>query len=105
MTHLCGCSTFGPGPHDVGARHPNPVGCEHARPPATESVGQTASSLTPREWEWLRVVATGANEREAGHRMGVHPQTAKNHGQAVRRKLGVHTTIEAFAAIGWLRIP
>ena len=76
------------------------------RPPATDVafVGQTAASLTPREWAWLRAVATGANEHEVGHMLGVHPQTAKNHGQAVRRKLGVHTTIEAFAAVGWLRV-
>ena len=76
------------------------------RTPATDVafVGQTASSLTPRELEWLRAVATGANENEVGRMLGVHPQTAKNRGQGVRRKLGVHSTIEAFAAIGWLRV-
>ena len=77
------------------------------RPTATDAtfVGQTSASLTSREWDWLRAVATGANEREVGRMLGVHPQTAKNHGQAVRRKLGVHTTIEAFAAVGWLKVP
>ena len=78
------------------------------RPPATAHprvVGQTAASLTPRELDWLRAVATGANEREVGHLLGVHPQTAKNIGTKVRAKLDVHTTIEAFVAVGWLRVP
>lgn len=28
--HECGCSHFGPGPHDADLRHPNPKACEHA---------------------------------------------------------------------------
>lgn len=26
----CICSTFGPGPHNPDARHPNPIACKHA---------------------------------------------------------------------------
>lgn len=55
------------------------------------------STLTPRELEVLRLLASGANTRVASQRLGVSPATVRNHVQNLLGKLGVHSRLEAVA--------
>jgi PAS domain S-box-containing protein len=64
--------------------------------PASEPNG-AASSLTPRELEVLRLLATGANTRSAAEQLGVSPATIRNHVQNLLGKLGVHSRLQAVA--------
>lgn len=60
--------------------------------------------LTPREIEILTDLATlGGTYRQIGARLYISPYTVRRHLADVREKLDVHTTIEAFIALGWLR--
>ncbi|PYO01067.1 MAG: hypothetical protein DMD91_08930 [Candidatus Rokuibacteriota bacterium] len=55
------------------------------------------STLTPRELEVLRLLASGANTRVASQRLSVSPATVRNHVQNLLGKLGVHSRLEAVA--------
>lgn len=57
----------------------------------------TATSLTRREREVLRLLATGANTKVAAERLGVSPATVRNHVQNLLGKLGVHSRLQAVA--------
>jgi PAS domain S-box-containing protein len=63
-----------------------------ARAPA-----ESASALTRRELEILRLLATGVNTRAAADRLHVSPATVRNHVQNILGKLGVHSRLEAVA--------
>jgi DNA-binding CsgD family transcriptional regulator len=52
-------------------------------------------SLTPREYEVLRLVAEGLHNREIGARLGVTEHTVKFHLGAIFGKLGASTRTEA----------
>jgi PAS domain S-box-containing protein len=54
-------------------------------------------TLTPRELEVLRLLATGANTRVSAERLGVSPATVRNHVQNLLGKLGVHSRLQAVA--------
>jgi PAS domain S-box-containing protein len=56
-----------------------------------------AGSLTRRELEVLRLIASGANTKAAADRLRVSPATVRNHVQNVLSKLGVHSRLEAVA--------
>lgn len=56
-----------------------------------------ATALTPRELELLRHLARGTSTRGIAEQMSVSPDTVRTHVQAVRRKLGAHSKLEAVA--------
>lgn len=52
-------------------------------------------SLSPRERDVLRLVATGMNNREIGQQLHLSPGTVKNHVSAILRRLGTADRTEA----------
>jgi len=61
-----------------------------------------ASSLTGREEEVLGLLAAGLSNRQIAERLGLRPQTVKNHVSRVYEKLDVHSRLEL---LGSLRAP
>src|SRR5947199_6953960 len=55
------------------------------------------STLTPRELEVLRLLASGANTRVASQRLSVSPATVRNHVQNIPGNLGVHIRLQALS--------
>ncbi len=66
-------------------------------------LGATASTptflpvqtMTPREQEVLRLLASGASTEAIARKLGISPATARNHIHKVLEKLGVHSRLEA----------
>ena len=58
-----------------------------------------APSLTSREEEVLRLVAAGLSNRQIAERLGLRPQTVKNHVRRVFEKLDVHSRLELIGAL------
>ena len=56
-----------------------------------------AETLTRREVEILRLLATGGRTRDIAERLHVSRATVKNHVQSILVKLGVHSRLEAVA--------
>lgn len=65
----------------------------------------TGSPLLPRQFEALRTYAESGDQRRAAQRMGIAYETHKNYMTAAYERLGVHSAIDAFRVMGWLRIP
>ena len=61
--------------------------------------------LSNRQIEVLTARAQSDSMRMAAFRLGITEDTIKNHLEAAYRALDVHSAIEAFRAIGWLRLP
>jgi HD-GYP domain-containing protein (c-di-GMP phosphodiesterase class II) len=59
--------------------------------PARRVLGERISSLTPREIEVLRLIATGCTAKEAARELEISPKTADNHIQSLYAKIGVKT--------------
>jgi DNA-binding NarL/FixJ family response regulator len=57
----------------------------------------TTEPLTPRELEVLYLLATGASTAAAATSLGISTATLRAHVQAVLRKLGAHSRLEAVA--------
>jgi DNA-binding NarL/FixJ family response regulator len=58
-----------------------------------------ARALTGREEEVLRLVAQGLSNRQIAERLGLRPQTVKNHVRRVFEKLDVHSRLELVGAL------
>ncbi|HEY7202540.1 MAG TPA: response regulator transcription factor [Candidatus Dormibacteraeota bacterium] len=58
-----------------------------------------APSLTGREEEVLRLVAAGLSNRRIAERLGLRPQTVKNHVRRVFEKLDVHSRLELIGSL------
>lgn len=58
---------------------------------------EMSGSLTRRELDVLRLLATGANTKASAERLHVSPATIRNHVQNIFGKLGVHSRLEAVA--------
>jgi len=54
-------------------------------------------SLTAREKDVLRLLATGAGSRDISQELGISYTTMRTHLRSLGRKLGVHSRIEAIA--------
>ncbi len=61
-----------------------------ARPPL-----EPAASLTPREREILRLLASGEGTQAIARRLFISTATVRNHTQNILTKLGVHSRLEA----------
>ena len=66
---------------------------------------RTGSSLTALEWSTLALAASGRTYGDIAHELGRTEQTIKNRLGNVRARLGVESTLAAFAAVGWLVVP
>jgi DNA-binding NarL/FixJ family response regulator len=51
--------------------------------------------LTPREWEVLRALAEGMNDKEIAERLYIGVGTARSHVARMLTKLGVHSRLQA----------
>ena len=60
---------------------------------------------TPGQLLVLREIAKGDGYKKAGSRLGVSEQTVKNHAADAYKRIGASSAIEAFAMLGWLRVP
>jgi DNA-binding NarL/FixJ family response regulator len=58
-----------------------------------------APSLTGREEQVLRLIAVGLSNRQIAERLGLRPQTVKNHVRRVFEKLDVHSRLELIGAL------
>ena len=54
-----------------------------------------AETLTPREVDVLRLLASGCSCCQAATRLGISPHTVVTHVKNAYRKLGVHTAASA----------
>jgi len=61
--------------------------------------------VTQREFDILRLVATGMTHAAAGDALGIRGQTVKNHLSDAYKRLRVNNQTEAFVALGWLTVP
>ena len=66
---------------------------------------QGPASLTPRQWQVLRLLALGLTFGEAAGRLSLSRETVKRHAQDIHASLRVSSTIEALGAVGWLVVP
>jgi DNA-binding NarL/FixJ family response regulator len=64
-------------------------------PAAIDPAG--AATLTRREIEILRLIATGLRTGTIAERLHVSPATVRNHVQNIFEKLGAHNRLEAVA--------
>ena len=82
-----------------------PPGAADATGPVSHTLGVPARHLTPREQDVLRLVGLGCSNKGVADRLGVSVQTVKNHMTVVLEKLDVESRVEAFRAVGWLKVP
>ena len=50
--------------------------------------------LTPREYQVLELIATGASSKEAGRHLGISPRTIEVHRARIMEKLGAKNTVD-----------
>jgi DNA-binding NarL/FixJ family response regulator len=50
--------------------------------------------LTPRQWQIVRILGSGATNREIAERLGLREQTIKNQLSLIYGKLGVRNRLE-----------
>ena len=55
----------------------------------------TPDALSPRQREVVALIAEGLSNAEIGHRLTITPATAANHVDAVLRRLGVNSRVQA----------
>jgi RNA polymerase sigma factor (sigma-70 family) len=68
---------------------------EFERERQEERYREQLSTLTPREEEILKLIATGESNREIGARLFISEQTVKNHVASIFRKLQVNDRTKA----------
>ncbi|MFN8626443.1 MAG: response regulator transcription factor [Candidatus Binatia bacterium] len=68
---------------------------EFEREHQEERYREQLSTLTPREEEILKLIATGESNREIGTRLSISEQTVKNHVASIFRKLQVNDRTKA----------
>src|SRR5947209_4258512 len=61
----------------------------------TAGTGVNPYGLSQRELEVLELVVQGLPDKEIALRLGVRPDTASKHVNAIRTKMGVHSRTEA----------
>ena len=64
-----------------------------------------AAALHPRELQILRGLATGATVKAVAQAQGIGYQTTKNYLTTAYDKLDAVGMVDAFVALGWLKVP
>lgn len=64
---------------------------------ATRVTSLAACSISEREFEVLRLLQSGATNREIAAALGIKPGTVRNHTSSIYEKLGVRNRLEAVA--------
>jgi DNA-binding CsgD family transcriptional regulator len=80
--------------HLTLSNSPSPQGIEAADPPPPLA---PSLSLSEREREVLRLLASGRRTRDIADQLCISPATVRNHIQHILEKLGAHTRLEALA--------
>ena len=62
------------------------------------------SSLTPRQYEALRLLACGLTYAEAAAVMVISLQSYKNHVHSAYKRLDVGGIVQAMIVLGWVRV-
>jgi DNA-binding CsgD family transcriptional regulator len=62
-----------------------------------DAASPSSARLSPRERDTLRLLLTGAPEKDVAERLGVSPHTAHHYVKAVYKKLGVTRRAELMA--------
>jgi DNA-binding NarL/FixJ family response regulator len=70
-----------------------------ARKKSRSDVDRRLSQLTRREREVLRLLVEGGTNQAIARRLLISPETARTHVQNILVKLGVHSRLEAVAAV------
>lgn len=70
-----------------------------------EHVYERDVRLTAREVELLTALVDADTVSDAGARLGISAQTAKNHLTHVYAKLGTGGLLNTYRRLGWLRVP
>lgn len=66
---------------------------------------RSGASLSRREWQVLRSVATLYWRKEVATELGISPKTVASYMLNIYVKLDVDNAVAAFAKVGWLRPP
>ena len=61
----------------------------------TRVASLAACSISEREYEVLRLLQSGATNREIAAELGIKPGTVRNHTSSIYEKLGVRNRLEA----------
>ena len=61
--------------------------------------------LSPRQYAYLRALATGRAIKEVAYEFGVAEGTVKNTLVVTYTRLGVRGKVEAFVQMGWIVVP
>jgi DNA-binding NarL/FixJ family response regulator len=72
---------------------------------ADQAHGRTRPNLTPRQHEVLELLSQGLSTTEIATRLGIAPETTRNHIRMLLSELGVHSRLEAVVLAfrnGWL---
>jgi DNA-binding NarL/FixJ family response regulator len=73
-------------------------------PPVGPGMRPTVSQLTPREWQVLDLLTTGASTTDIAVDLVLSPETVLTHVKNILKKLGVHSRGEAIVEAERLRI-
>jgi two-component system invasion response regulator UvrY len=60
--------------------------------------GGSAESLSPREFEVLRMLVDGKSVNEIAQSLGLTPKTVANHQSSLRQKLGAGSAVQLLQA-------
>lgn len=62
-------------------------------------------ALSPRQLEFLKLMAQGLSQKEIAERWAVAPRTVKWHAEGAYTALGVSSNVQALVAMGWIKAP
>ncbi len=70
-----------------------------------EETRQLGDSISPREQQILAEYAMHGSYKDAAACLGIHEQTAKNHGHGILVKTGAVSMTHALWVMGWTTFP
>lgn len=72
---------------------------------APEPSSEVRKVPTQRQMEVLRLLAQGRTYKEVADEMCIVTHSVKQHATNAYDRLGVHSNVQAFIALGWLKVP
>jgi DNA-binding NarL/FixJ family response regulator len=73
--------------------------------PPSRALSDSSLSLTPQQFEAMRLIAKGFTRAEVARHMGVSVDTVKTHIKRVYQRLGVKSRTEALFELKMIRLP